>query len=241
MPMSLESQSRPFLVETPLEAVSQTRRDKVILHDRTFLIERPEDSDKLLDLPAIEAANKIDDYMPYWADIWAGSRMLARAVLREPWEQFPLNGADKLEALELGCGLGVAGVAALARGLRVIFSDYDRTALRFAANNARLNQFTDFSTLELDWRHPPADLKVPVILAADLIYEMRNIDPILNLICNVLLPGGICLLTDPDRTPAPRFRKRLMDLSLPYTTRFVRAGEPGGTRIKGTLYRIRRE
>jgi hypothetical protein len=31
---------------------------------------------------------------------------------------------------------------------------------------------------------------------------------------------------------------RLSDLGLPYTTRFVRAGEPGGTRIKGTLYRI---
>ena len=59
--------------------------------------------------------------------------------------------------MEIGCGLGLPGIAALSKGLRVTFSDYDPLALRFAADNARANGFTDFKVLQLDWRHPPAD------------------------------------------------------------------------------------
>ncbi len=176
--------------------------------------------------------------MPYWADIWPAARMMAKVILREPRERFAVPLEARLIALELGCGLGLAGIAALKRGLHVIFSDYDLTALKFAERNARLNGFTHFQTLPLDWRCPPADLRVPLIIAADLTYELRHIDPLLGLIKKVLIPGGVCLLTDPDRTPAPKFRERLAEENLPYTTQFIRAGEPGGTRTKGTLYRI---
>src|SRR5215471_20973705 len=105
--------------------------------------------------------------------------MLAKAILREPW----LPGQ---EALEVGCGLGLPGIAALAAGLRVTFSDYDPCALRFAADNARLNGFTEFRTLSLDWRRPPAELRVPVLLASDLIYELRNVEPIVSFISQIL-------------------------------------------------------
>ncbi len=174
--------------------------------------------------------------MPYWADIWPASRMMAKVVLRE---RFPEMHCPKPVVLELGCGLGLAGIAALKRGFYVIFSDYDLTALKFAARNARLNGFSDFQTLPLDWRCPPQNLRVSLLLAADLTYEMRNIDPLLALIPQLLEPGGLCLLTDPDRTPAPHLRRRLQEEKLPYTSEFIRAGEPGGNRVKGTLYRIR--
>jgi predicted nicotinamide N-methyase len=235
MPMPIQATNQPFLTDTPLDAVRATQREVVIVDGRKFLIDRPIDSDKLLDHPAIQEANAADDYVPYWPEIWPAARMLAKAVLREEWACF--NGRP-LEALEIGCGLGVAGVAALARGLGVIFSDYDRTALHFAAANARLNGFADFQTLALDWRHPPADLKVPVVLGADLLYEERNVDPIVSLIQRVLLPGGVCLLTDPDRNPSARFRARLGESRLRFSVESIRAGEPGGKRVKGTLYRI---
>src|SRR5437660_1743119 len=108
---------------------------------------------------------------PCGAALWRAARMLAKAALREPW-------APGLTALEIGCGLGLPGLAALAKGLHVIFSDYDRTALRFAAENARINGYTDFELLAMDWRYPPPALQVPVLLAADLIYEMRSVAPI---------------------------------------------------------------
>ena len=228
----------PRFAETPPDAIPRVQRETVLVEGRTFLMNRPGDSDLLLDHPAIRSFFAADEYMPYWADIWPAARMLAKVVLREPWENFPLASGDKFEVLEVGCGLGLPGLAALARGLRVVFSDYDLTALRFAADNARLNGFADFRTLPMDWRFPPDDLKVAVILASDLIYEQRNVEPLLQLIQTVLLPGGVCLMTDPDRGPSERLRERLAESGIPFTTKLVRAGEPGGLRVKGTLYRI---
>jgi hypothetical protein len=122
--------------------------------------------------------------------------------------------------------------------MRVLFSDYDATALAFAADNARDNGFDNFDTLQMDWRFPPPDLRVPLLLASDLIYEMRNVMPLVQLVKKVLLPGGECLLTDQDRVPAHHFRETLRAEGLNFTTQLVRAGEPGGRRVKGTLYRI---
>lgn len=218
--------------ETPDERLGEIVTERVLVAGRPFLLRRPVRTDHLLDDPAVRAAFLADEYMPYWAELWPSARMLAKVVLREPW---PAG----LTALEIGCGLGLPGLAALARGLRVIFSDYDRTALRFAAANARLNGFTDFETLLLDWRCPPTDLRVPVVLGADLVYETRAVEPLAALIKRVLAPDGVCLLTDQDRKPAVALREELPRAGLVFTAQMIRAGEPGGRRWKGTLYRIR--
>jgi predicted nicotinamide N-methyase len=223
---------RRLLPETPLEALGPVVREKVLIDDRAFLIARPGNSNDLLDDPAIRAAFAADEYLPYWVDLWPAARMLAKAIVREKWQ-------PGLEVLEVGCGLGLPGITALAVGLRVTFSDYDATALRFAADNARANGFSDFRLLQLDWRDPPAALRVPVLLASDLLYELRNVEPLVELIRRVLLPGGVCLLTDQDRVPAQALRQMLANEGLAFTTEVARAGEPGGRRVKGTLYRIR--
>ena len=44
---------------------------------------------------------------------------------REPWLE-GLAESNHVEALEIGCGLGLAGLVAVARGLRVQFTDYDQ-------------------------------------------------------------------------------------------------------------------
>ena len=219
------------LPETPWDALGPIVRERVLIEGRTFLIERPGESDRLLDHPFVTSAFAKDEYMPYWTELWPAARMLAKAILQQKW-------SDGEEALELGCGLGLAGIAALAAGLRVTFSDYDATSLRFADHNARISGFEEFRLLQMDWRRPPADLRFPVLLASDLIYELRNVAPLVHLIKQVLLPGGICLLTDQDRTPAQALRETLSAEGLHFRTRFVRAGEPGGRRVKGTLYHI---
>jgi predicted nicotinamide N-methyase len=225
--------TRRSLPATPPEAIGEIVRERVILGEHTFLIDKPGGSDDLLKHPAVVAAFAADEYLPYWADLWPASRMLAKAVLAEPW----ISG---LTALEVGCGLGLPGIAALARGLRVILNDYDSTAVTFAANNARLNGFDDFTELSFDWRDPPADLRVDVVLASDLTYEARHVEPLVALVERVLIPGGLCLWTDQDRPPATALKSELARLRWPLETKVVRAGEPGGQRYKGTLYRIRR-
>lgn len=221
---------------TPPEAVTEVVRESVFIDDYTFRIDRPVDWDTLLDHPWVRSAYAADEYVPYWAQLWPAARMLAKVVVREKWEQYP----QPLHVLEVGCGLGLAGIAGLARGLAVTFSDVDETALTFAAANARLNGFTDFRTLPLDFRCPPDDVKYPVVIGSDLMYEERLVDPLVGLLRAVLAPDGVCLITDPDRTPARVFRWKLGEAGYDVTPELVRAGEPGGGRTKGTLYRIRR-
>src|SRR5207237_3961015 len=132
---------QPPMPQTPLEALGRVQREQVIVLERTFLIDRPSETDAALEHPVVRAAFTADEYMPYWVDLWPAARMLAKWIVRQSWP-------GGLHALEVGCGLGLPGVAALSMGLRVTFSDCDATALRFAAGNARLNGLSDFDTLQ---------------------------------------------------------------------------------------------
>jgi predicted nicotinamide N-methyase len=219
------------MTETPRQALEPVVREKVIIAGRCFLIERPAESDRLMDHPAVQSAFEAHEYLPYWTELWPAARMLAKVIMQESW---PVG----IEVLEVGCGLGLPGIAALTKGARVTFSDCDLSALCFAEINARLNGFQDFRLMPLDWHSPPAGLRVPLILASDLIYELRNINPLVALIQKILLPGGTCLLTDQDRLPAYNLRDALDGDGLKYTTKVVHAGERGGRRARGTLYRI---
>jgi predicted nicotinamide N-methyase len=223
--------NRPPMPRTPPEALGEPVRETVVVEGHTFVMSRPSESDHLLDHRAVRSAFAADEYMPYWADLWPAARMLAKVLLRDP----PPAGT---RALEVGCGLGLPGIVALSLGLHVTFSDYDATALQFAAENARANGLDRFELLQMDWRWPPENFQFPLLLASDLIYEMRNVPPLVGLVKKVLAPGGICLLTDQDRVPSHVLRESLAAEGLPFRTQMVRAGEPGGRRVKGTLYRI---
>ncbi|MSR32709.1 MAG: methyltransferase domain-containing protein [Gemmataceae bacterium] len=216
---------------TPKSALGPTLWLKVILEKIEFKIGKPSSTDRMLDHPLILKELENNRHIPYWADLWPAANMLGKVLLREPMEK----GA---RVLEIGCGLGLGGVAALSRGAQVTFSDYDATALEFAAQNARANGFTQFDTLQLDWKNPPPGLSFPWLIASDLIYETANVEPLVQLIQKVLQPGGKCLLTDQDRIPAGLLKPTLTAAGLEFTTEMVRAGVPGGDRFKGTLYRI---
>lgn len=151
----------------------------------------PGQPDSLLDEKSVRAANHHDDYMPYWAYLWPAAIAMSQQIINGPW-------AKGTEVLELGCGVGLVGLAALAVGCRVTMTDYDPQAVVVAAHNARLNGFTDFDVQQLDWRNPPAR-QFPVILGCDLLYEERNLEPILNLLDRMLSPGGECWLADGGR------------------------------------------
>jgi predicted nicotinamide N-methyase len=226
----------PRFHATPPEAVRETVREQVFIDDHTFHIERPIDPDALFDHPWVRSAYASDTYTPYWATLWPSARMLAKAVLREPWDTYP----QPVRVLEVGCGLGLAGIACLSRGLEVTFSDVDETALVFAKANANRNGFArGFRTLPLDFRCPPDDVKYPVVIGSDLMYEERLVNPLVGLLAAVLEPGGVCLIADPDRAAARVFKWKLMEAEYDVTTDFARAGEPGGERTKGTIYRVR--
>lgn len=234
---------RPKIHSTPAEAVKDEIREWAIVDKQKFLIYRPNDNDLMFGHPAVQAAYADDEYMPYWSNLWPAGRMLAKAVLREPWDAHRqrLGYIDvPLPALEIGCGVGLGGVAALHCGLEVTFSDCDQLAIAYAAKNAKANGFGRFRTEAIDMRSPPADCQYPVIIGSDLMYEPRFVQPLVDFLVKLLAPEGLALIADPDRMSAKPFRSRLYEAGMEVRAEFARVGEPGGERTKGTIYRITR-
>lgn len=232
--------SQPFLHTTPVDALGKLIHQSVKIGDKTFEIDYPGDTDRLLDHPSTHSAFHADEYMPYWAELWPSAQMLGEALLQQDW---PTDWPTGCMALEIGCGVGLPGIVALSLGMRVIFSDYDATAVDFAARNAARNGFENFETLPLDWRFPP-DFRVPLILAADVIYEERNIAPLIAFIQTVLAPGGMCLISDPDRSTRGGFVYALKQAKLKVRRQAIAvrslSHSSNNRQITGTVYHIQR-
>ena len=201
---------------------------------RAIQLARPSDPDRLLNDPDVLALNARDDYMPYWAYLWPGAYLLAEAVAREPWP-------PGVEALELGCGLGLAGLVGLASGLRVRFTDYDEAPLRFVAQSVEANGFdpSSYSTGRLDWREPPGD-RYPVILGADVLYERRLVPLVVGVLAKMLDEGGVALLAGPYRVATEDLDGRLSAAGLVAEASPLSARTEAGESVRGTLHRIRR-
>jgi predicted nicotinamide N-methyase len=209
---------------------------------RPIRLMRPAEPDRLLDDPGVIAWNRRDDYMPYWAYLWPAAYLLAGAVAREPWPARARGrGGEPIEALEIGCGLGLAGLVGLAGGLRVQFSDYDPAPLGFVLRSAALNGFDParFATRLLDWRDVP-DEEFPVILGADVIYEARLVPLVANLLAGMLAPGGIGLISSTFRAAATGFPAAVAAHGLNCQLEPTSARTEDGQAITGMIYRVTR-
>lgn len=176
-------------------------RFDLALHDvqigaTTFRVLKVRDSNVLLEaiLPEVFAW---DERLPYWADVWSSSVELARWCL----EEADLQGKH---ILEIGCGLGLAGIAAAHAGACVTLSDYDRDALAFAEFNAATNlspsRASGVRLLYLDWRDLPSLQPFDMIIGADVAYERSSFNALIDVLRKLLKPSGVALLTEPDRT-----------------------------------------
>lgn len=209
------------------------RSSAIAVGGRSVWVVRPADPDRMLDDPAVLAWNRDDDYMPYWAYLWPGAFLLAGAVDAEPW-------APGTPALEIGCGLGLAGLVGLGRGLRVTFTDYDEGPLGFVARSAGANGFdpSSYEARRLDWRDPPG-ARFPVILGADVLYERRLVPLVANLLAATLSPGGLALIADPSRPAAEGFSSAVEAIGLSCESVPVSAESAELGTVRGTLHRVK--
>lgn len=144
-----------------------------------------------------------DERLPYWADLWTSSLELSRWCLEDA------DIKDK-RILELGCGLGLAGIAAAKAGAIVTCSDYEHDALDFARYNAVRNLSEEILAsrivfLQLDWRDLPSLEKFDMIIGADVVYERRNFFPLIDVLTRFLAPAGFAVFTEPGRSIGEHF------------------------------------
>jgi len=125
---------------------------------------RPAAPEALID----EEAFARDEFLPYWAELWPVARTLADH----------LPDVAGLRVVELGCGLGVPSLVAAARGADVTATDWAEDAVELLRMNAARNGI-DLRAEVRDWRDPWPE-RFDLALAADVLYERRNVEPLLE-------------------------------------------------------------
>ena len=189
----------PWVREPPAHALPSMRERWIALGHVRLLIRHPADPAALL--AAVDpVAFAVDERIPYWAEVWPAAVALGRKLIATD-----LRGR---RAIELGAGVGLCGVSAARAGAEVLITDYEAAALDCARMNAALNEVT-VTTAQLDWREPGWPSGFDLVLAADVIYEARNVAPLAERIPEILAPGGTALITDPGRPYLPAFAQAL--------------------------------
>jgi predicted nicotinamide N-methyase len=189
-----------------LDLVDET----VMLGDHELAILRPRDGEALLDEGAFA---RCDEYLPYWVELWPSGLALARAIHGRA-----LRGAS---VLELGCGLALPSIAAALAGGRVLATDWAAHAVAVASENARRNG-VELDADVVSW-YAPDDLieRGPwdLVLAADVLYEARNIPVLEELLPKLAGDHGEVWLADPGRKAAADFFARAPERWSVRTTR----------------------
>lgn len=180
--------------------------------------------------------------LPYWVDIWPSGVALADQVLLR---------ADVVAGkpvLELGCGLGITATAAQAAGADLYVADYSPLSLAFCRLNALRNTGCDPRPLAFNWRDPLTAVlerlgplpRFPLILAADILYESRDVVPVCTLVDYLLAPDGQLWLAEPGRQPARMLLKTLISAGWQVMTERVDGPWPGNQRAQVRLHCLTR-
>jgi predicted nicotinamide N-methyase len=197
----MESRPRPPVVAPPglpPGAASDVVEETVPLPGRTVRLLRPRDGDALLD-ELLAEEDPDEARLPFWAELWPAGTALARAIAGQP-----LTGR---RVLELGCGLGLVGVAAALAGARVLAVDRSPEAIAFAAANAARNGVALQTAVCAFDRPQPLLEEAPwdLVVAADVLYEQRNVPVLLWLLPRLVEATGEVWLADPGRPMLTRF------------------------------------
>jgi len=209
------------------------RSEQVRVGERTYDLLVPASVEQLLDDPAVEAQFEQDEYMPYWAMLWPAALMLAEEVSK--W-----GVADaQLEVLEIGAGLGLVGLVAAEQGHSVTITDYDEDALAFVRASAERKGIPVPRTCHVDWRKQDEELRADRILAADVLYEARNLKAVANFVSHHLSDNGMALISDPCRRTADTFALTARDAGLAVTERATGCTPPGrATPVEGRIFEV---
>ena len=140
-----------------------------------------------------QLADDLDaDRIPYWSVLWDSALGLSRwLVERGAW--------SGVSVLELGCGVGLAGLVAAAMGARVTQTDLFFEAVVTARENARRNRLSGMEQLMADWRAWSLPGQWPVVLGSDVTYDRSLHGALLAVLDRTVGPGGAVYLADPGR------------------------------------------
>jgi len=215
----MRSASAPSRAKLPSDAVQFPVR----LPDRELFFYRPADPQAVLDRITDRQFGR-DEQMPYWAEHWpAADAALAFLHAHPP--------APDARACEIGCGLGVVTSLLAAQCAHAIGMDISAEGCRYAAANLAAAGAPPLVVCG-DWRHPPFAGRFDVVVAVDVLYEERWVEPVVGFIRDLLAEHGVALVADPCRRPWPLFRERVSAAGLASAVAHVQYANEGRTRVE---------
>lgn len=225
--------SRIDTLRALLENAFPLRELEIFIGTRIVRLTTAEDIEELIDRITQPEFEK-DERLPYWAELWHSAVALAHFVEDHP--ETVRNHA----VLEIGCGLALPGIVAAANGARLTCSDFEKHALLAAELNVLQNlQDSTPDISYMDFREPPRE-QWPVILAADVIYEHRFVEPLVNFLDRILTDDGSIYLAEPNRMIAIPFFEELTNRGFRYE-RHSRDTELHGRKVEISVYVITRD
>lgn len=170
----------------------RTVTEELTIGDLAIRFTRVANPDQVLEAKdASDAAGVVTAWQPFWAETWESAWAVAAALLRED-----LHGQ---RVLDLGCGLGLSGAVAAARGAHVMLVDAAPPALLFA----RLNCWPWRARVQfrrLDWRHERLPhSRFQRIIGSDILYDREDWPFLERFWREHLAPTGGVLLGEPGR------------------------------------------
>jgi predicted nicotinamide N-methyase len=139
---------------------------------------------------------------PLWAKIWEASGLLASYLFRLPPD-------PQKTMLEIGCGLGMVGIAAAKAGHRITMTEINPDALNFARANALANGCPELAIQRLDWNAPQVTRRFDYIVGSETVYRSEDIDGLEALFDRHLRPDGIIVLAEGVRRTGVDFWERM--------------------------------
>jgi predicted nicotinamide N-methyase len=192
--LSMSIEPNVGLSQKELDQRFRVVSEKIEIAGRHYEFIRPQNADDLIS----EEEFDCDERLPYWADLWASSIVLAERVAAEA--------GSRRSLLELGCGIGLVATVAASVGFAVTATDYYADALDFTRLNTRHNRQQFCATRLVDWRDFPADLgRFDLVVASDVLYEPRNVPLVAAALEATLTPNGLGFVADPKRRHAMVF------------------------------------
>jgi ETFB lysine methyltransferase len=199
---------------------------------RSYTLTTAEDIEQLINR-ITEEQFSVDERLPYWAELWHSALALAGFLAEHP------SRLEQTRVLEIGCGLALPGIVAASLGARLTCGDFEPLALKAAELNLRRNVHNGVVDMRLmDFRNDPGE-RWPVILAADVIYEKRFVEPLAGFLDQAIEEGGVIYLAEPNRLIAVPFFESLTARGFRYT-RHSSAVDLHSRTIEISIYQITR-
>lgn len=190
-----------------------------------------------IDKIVARAGNSGDVQLPLWAKIWPGSVVLSMYL-----ERCPL--VDHGRYLEIGAGVGLAGLILARRGVHVTLTDVEPNALLFCRINALRNGLEqNVDVVAADFTRDRLEGTFDGILGGEVLFRQSMFEPLGAFLGAHLAPrpdAEIVLSVDSQREGIPFFKAvcddyAIMRQDVPFSDK------ESGEQRTACLYRMRRK